>query len=146
LAPRAEALTGSTYKLRWPNSAHAVYITINDLVEDGRKRPFEIFINSKNLEHYAWTLGLTRMISAVFRRGGNVGVVEKHLATIKLDEKGQKGEDGAPLPSHDPCPPSPAQTQEARSQITACPQCGAMPLVRREGCNICLDCGYSKCD
>src|SRR5690606_21493991 len=67
LAPRPESLHGTTYKLSWPESAHAVYVTINDIVEGERRRPFEIFINSKNMEHYAWTLGLTRMISAVFR-------------------------------------------------------------------------------
>ncbi len=62
---RPEALPGQTYKLRWPESDHAIYITLNDVVQDGRRRPFEIFINSKNMEHYAWTLALTRMISAM---------------------------------------------------------------------------------
>ncbi|HEX6092745.1 MAG TPA: ribonucleoside reductase, partial [Dongiaceae bacterium] len=56
---RPEALPGQTYKLRWPESEHAVYVTINDVIQDGRRRPFEIFINSKNMEHYAWTVGLT---------------------------------------------------------------------------------------
>ena len=66
---RPEALQGSTYKIRWPEHDHAIYITINDIIRDGRRQPFEIFINSKNTEHYAWTVALTRMISAVFRRG-----------------------------------------------------------------------------
>ncbi len=61
---RPEALPGQTYKVRWPDSEHAIYITLNDIVQDGRRRPFEIFINSKNMEHYAWTVALTRMISA----------------------------------------------------------------------------------
>ena len=69
---RPEALPGQTYKIKWPDSDHAIYITINDIEQDGRRRPFEIFINSKNMEHYAWTVALTRMISAVFRRGGDV--------------------------------------------------------------------------
>src|SRR5207302_4686198 len=64
---RPEALPGQTYKVRWPDSEHALYITLNDIIQDGRRRPFEIFINSKNMEHYAWTVALTRMISAVFR-------------------------------------------------------------------------------
>ncbi len=55
---RPEQLPGSTYKISWPESEHALYITINDIVQDGRRRPFEIFINSKNMEHYAWTVGL----------------------------------------------------------------------------------------
>ena len=54
---RPEALPGNTYKIAWPESEHALYITINDIVQDGRRRPFEIFINSKNMEHYAWTVG-----------------------------------------------------------------------------------------
>ncbi|MGE3936242.1 MAG: adenosylcobalamin-dependent ribonucleoside-diphosphate reductase, partial [Rhodospirillaceae bacterium] len=72
---RPEALPGKTYKVRWPESDHAMYITLNDIVQDGRRRPFEVFINSKNMEHYAWTVALTRMISAVFRRGGDVSFV-----------------------------------------------------------------------
>ena len=62
---RPEALPGRTYKIVWPESEHAMYITINDIIQDGRIRPFEVFINSKNTEHYAWTVALTRMISAV---------------------------------------------------------------------------------
>jgi ribonucleoside-diphosphate reductase alpha chain len=60
---RPEVLPGETYKIKWPDSDHAIYITINDIEKDGRRRPFEVFINSKNMEHYAWTLALTRMIS-----------------------------------------------------------------------------------
>jgi len=70
---REPALAGYTYKLKWPGSDHALYVTINDIERDGRRRPFEIFINTKNLDHYAWTVALTRMISAVFRRGGDRG-------------------------------------------------------------------------
>ena len=82
---RPEALPGQTYKLRWPESDHAIYLTVNDVVRDGRRCPFEIFINSKNMDHYAWTLGLTRMISAVFRRGGDVSfVVERKRRGSKV--------------------------------------------------------------
>jgi hypothetical protein len=66
---RPGSLEGHTYKLKWPDSDHALYITINDIMLHGHRRPFEIFINSKNMEHFAWTVALTRMISAVFRRG-----------------------------------------------------------------------------
>ena len=72
---RPESLLGMTYKLKWPDSPHAIYVTMNDTVVNGRRRPFEIFINSKNMEHYAWTVALTRMISAVFRRGGDFSFV-----------------------------------------------------------------------
>jgi ribonucleoside-diphosphate reductase alpha chain len=84
---RPPALPGRTYKLRWPESDHAIYITLNDVVQDGRQRPFEIFINSKNMEHYAWTLALTRMISAVFRRGGDVSFVVEELKAV-FDPRG----------------------------------------------------------
>ncbi|MBU2090771.1 MAG: adenosylcobalamin-dependent ribonucleoside-diphosphate reductase, partial [Alphaproteobacteria bacterium] len=84
---RPEELPGKTYKIKWPESEHALYITINDVIQDGRRRPFEIFINSKNMEHFAWTVGLTRMISAVFRRGGDVSFVVEELKAV-FDPRG----------------------------------------------------------
>jgi ribonucleoside-diphosphate reductase alpha chain len=95
---RPEALPGRTYKLRWPESDHAIYITLNDIVQDGRCRPFEIFINSKNMEHYAWTLALTRMISAVFRRGGDVSFVVEELKAV-FDPRGGAWLEGRYVPS-----------------------------------------------
>ena len=95
---RPEALTGGTYKVRWPESDHAFYITINDIVQDGRRRPFEVFINSKNMEHYAWTVALTRMISAVFRRGGDVSFVVEELKAV-FDPRGGQWVDGRYVPS-----------------------------------------------
>src|SRR5262245_64886433 len=91
---REPVLEGLTYKLRWPSSDHAIYITINDINQGGRRRPFEIFINSKNLEHYAWTVALTRMISAIFRRGGDVTFVVEELKAI-FDPKAGNGSAGA---------------------------------------------------
>ena len=87
LLVRSEKLPGATYKLRWPDSEHAFYVTINDAETDGIRRPFEIFINSKNLEHYAWVVALTRMISAVFRRGGDVSFVADELKQV-FDPRG----------------------------------------------------------
>ncbi len=95
---RPETLPGRSYKLRWPESDHAIYITINDIVQDGRRRPFEIFINSKNMEHYAWTLALTRMISAVFRRGGDVSFVVEELKAV-FDPRGGTWLGGKYVPS-----------------------------------------------
>jgi ribonucleoside-diphosphate reductase alpha chain len=95
---RPPALPGRTYKLRWPESDHAIYITLNDVVQDGRQRPFEIFINSKNMEHYAWTLALTRMISAVFRRGGDVSFVVEELKAV-FDPRGGAWLDRKYVPS-----------------------------------------------
>ncbi len=87
---RPQALEGNTYKLKWPDSEHAIYLTINDIVINGHRRPFEVFINSKNMEHYAWTLALTRMISAVFRRGGDVSFVVEELKAV-FDPRGGAG-------------------------------------------------------
>ncbi|MBT3306089.1 MAG: adenosylcobalamin-dependent ribonucleoside-diphosphate reductase [Alphaproteobacteria bacterium] len=96
---RPENLEGQTYKLRWPESDHAIYITLNDIIDDqGRIRPFEIFINSKNTEHYAWTVALTRMISAVFRRGGDVSFVVEELKAV-FDPRGGQWMGGRYVPS-----------------------------------------------
>ena len=95
---RDGVLPGHTYKLKWADSDHALYITINDLIRDGRRRPFEIFINSRNLEHYAWIVALTRMISAVFRRGGDVAFVAEELKAI-FDPRGGQWMDGRYVPS-----------------------------------------------
>jgi len=96
---RPEALNGATYKVRWPDSEHAMYLTMSDIVDDsGRTRPFESFINSKNMEHYAWTVALTRMISAVFRRGGDVSFVVEELKAV-FDPRGGHWMGGRYVPS-----------------------------------------------
>src|SRR5216684_3180334 len=95
---RPEALPGQTYKVRWPDSEHALYITLNDIIQDGRRRPFEVFINSKNMEHYAWTVALTRMISAVFRRGGDVSFVVEEMKAV-FDPRGGAWVEGKYVPS-----------------------------------------------
>ncbi len=95
---RPEALDGRTYKIKWPESEHAIYITVNDTLQNGVRRPFEVFINSKNMEHYAWTLALTRMISAVFRRGGDVRFVAEELKAV-FDPRGGAWMEGRYVPS-----------------------------------------------
>jgi ribonucleoside-diphosphate reductase alpha chain len=95
---RDAVLGGYTYKLKWPGSDHAIYVTINDIERDGRQRPFEIFINTKNLEHFAWTVALTRMISAVFRRGGDVSFVVEELKAV-FDPQGGHWIGGRYVPS-----------------------------------------------
>ncbi|WP_112312336.1 adenosylcobalamin-dependent ribonucleoside-diphosphate reductase [Pseudogemmobacter bohemicus] len=96
--PRPTTLSGETYKIRWPGSEHALYITVNDIVSGGRRRPFEVFINSKNMEHFAWTVALTRMISAVFRRGGDVSFVVEELKAV-FDPRGGAWIGGRYIPS-----------------------------------------------
>ncbi|MBS0476402.1 MAG: adenosylcobalamin-dependent ribonucleoside-diphosphate reductase [Proteobacteria bacterium] len=165
--PRDPALHGTTYKLRWPASAHALYVTINNAEVDGELRPFEVFINSKNMDHYAWSLGLTRMISAVFRRGGDVGFVAEELQAV-FDPRGGAWTNGRYVPSLLAAIGDIVEThleQFAPGQIDlpleldvpvaspdqmppsgpCCPQCGQPGMIREEGCNKCLSCGYSKC-
>jgi hypothetical protein len=89
---RPEMLVGSTYKVKTPLSEHALYITINDIVlnpgtEHELRRPFEIFINSKNMDHFQWVIALTRVISAVFRKGGDATFLVEELKAV-FDPKG----------------------------------------------------------
>lgn len=89
---RPDMLLGSTYKVKTPVSDHAMYITINDIVLNAgtgheQRRPFEIFINSKNLDHFQWIVALTRIISAVFRKGGDVTFLVEELKAV-FDPRG----------------------------------------------------------
>ena len=170
---RPDALPGSTYKVRWPESDHAMYITVNDIIVDGRLRPFEVFINSKNMEHYAWTVALTRMISAVFRRGGDVSFVVDELKAV-FDPRGGYWVDGHYVPSILAAigevieehlikigfiaDPHSADDEAERLRLAAgmdegaphehfraCPRCSQPSLIRIENCDTCTVCGYSKC-
>jgi len=171
---RPGELTGKTYKISWPQSEHALYITINDIVQDGRVRPFEIFVNSKNMEHYAWTVALTRMISAVFRRGGDVSFVVEELKAV-FDPRGGAWMGGRYVPSllaalgdvieqhmieigfiQPRTAPAPVEAlrqvvnlpesgPNAAFGMGQCPKCGEAGLMRVENCDQCTSCGYSKC-
>jgi ribonucleoside-diphosphate reductase alpha chain len=165
---RPGALEGQTYKVKWPGSEHALYITINDIVIAGHRRPFEVFINSKNMEHFAWTVALTRMISAVFRRGGDISFVVEELKAV-FDPRGGAWMEGKYIPSilaaiggvienhliaigfiageglglkSDP---------KAEAMVVgaprgaSCPNCGSFDLRMVEGCMTCGSCGHSKC-
>ena len=168
---RPAKLTGSTYKLRWASSEHALYITINDVMEDGVLRPFEVFISSANMEHFSWVVALTRMISAVFRRGGEVAFVAEELQGI-FDPRGGQWSDGRYVPSliaaiggileqhmigtgFLPAPEGrvapgaaaevPAAGASAAPLGMLCPKC-SQPGVAKEGaCLTCHHCGWSKC-
>jgi ribonucleoside-diphosphate reductase alpha chain len=193
---RDPVLPGFTYKLKWQASDHAIYVTMNDIEREGRRRPFEIFINTKNLEHYAWTVALTRMISAVFRRGGDVTFVVEELKAV-FDPQGGQWMGGRYVPSllaaigevieaHmirigflTPAAPQRGTKSGPRHAIVTssaaamaeeptvhgraagfspasdapylqatrrrCPKCQGDQYLPQEGCNVCLDCGYSTC-
>ena len=89
---RPEMLVGSTYKVKTPVTEHAMYITINDIIlnegsEHEKRRPFEVFINSKNMDNFQWVVALTRLISAVFRKGGDTTFMVEELKAV-FDPKG----------------------------------------------------------
>jgi ribonucleoside-diphosphate reductase alpha chain len=165
---RPDVLIGQTYKIKWQDADHAFYITVNDVEKEGKRRPFEVFINSKNMEAYAWTLALTRMISAVFRRGGDVSFVVDELKAV-FDPRGGQWMEGHYVPSllaaigevierhlvaigfmnprDGRLAGEPHAIAKAAEGAPArhCPRCGSPSFVKLEGCDSCLACGYSKC-
>ncbi len=172
---RPELLMGSTYKIKTPLSPHALYVTINDIVlnpgtSHELRRPFEIFINSKSMEHFQWIVALTRIISAVFRKGGDVTFLADELRSV-FDPKGgyfKKGgkympslvaEIGDVIETHlrqiGMLPPLSAPAPYAKAGTSAedgipasasfCNVCHAKAVVSMDNCLTCLNCGDSKC-
>ena len=163
---RPVSLGGATYKLKFPGSEHAIYITVNDIDDGGRRRPFEVFINSKNMEHYAWTVALTRMISAVFRRGGDVSFVVEELKAV-FDPRGGAWMEGRYVPSilaaiggvierhmiaigflsgeGAGLKADPHAGGGSAPVGPSCPACGTPGMRMIEGCMTCPSCGHSRC-
>ena len=152
LLDRYDVLDGKTYKIKVPDMPHAFYITLNDIEVDGVKRPFEIFIQTQNIEAQAWISALTRMISAVFRRGGDVSFVAKELKQIH-DPRGGFWSSGKYLPSLVAAIGSIIEEhmgltkgqEPARQTGKQCKTCGEFTVVVEQGCEKCLSCGDSKC-
>jgi hypothetical protein len=212
---RPEVLIGSTYKIKSPLVEHAMYVTINDIVlnqgtENELRRPFEVFINSKNMDHFQWIVALTRIMSAVFRKGGDVtflvdemkavfdprggyfkaggvympsivaeigSAVEEHLKMIGMivdpelsdaqraliaekraayENRGAKKKPsesvGTPITSDMAGPFAEIAKPDTSSDgssfpatATLCHKCNTKALVLMDGCQTCLNCGYSKC-
>lgn len=199
---RPEQLIGSTFKIKSPLFEHALYVTINDIVLNAgtpheQRRPFEIFINSKNMDHFQWIVALTRIISAVFRKGGDVtflaeemkavfdprggyfksggvympsivaeigAVIEQHMKNIglihdpEMDESTRKliaekraayEKASAPVGAASAATSSSANAEPTASGFppgaTLCGKCNTQALVLMDGCQTCLNCGYSKC-
>src|SRR6187431_1889523 len=172
---RPEFLIGATYKIKTPVSDHAMYVTINDIVlNEGtpyeQRRPFEVFINSKNLDHFQWIVALTRIISAVFRKGGDVTFLVDELKAV-FDPRGgywQSGgkfmpsiiaELGYVIEKHLQTigllkkPELEQRTKQtdafAKSHFPEgaqlCAKCSTAAVVMMDGCMTCLNCGDSKC-
>jgi hypothetical protein len=209
---RPETLVGSTYKIKSPLFEHALYVTVNDIVLNAgtkheMRRPFELFINSKNMDHFQWIVALTRILSAVFRKGGDVTFIVEELKAVFDPRGGYFKAGGVYMPSivaeigavveqhmksigliHDPemsdatraliaekraayekaakpaaaavAPVGAGSTGDASQAAaeaahmnasgfpagaTLCAKCNTQALVLMDGCQTCLNCGYSKC-
>jgi len=173
LIERTEALSGCTYKIKTPLSEHALYITINNIEVDGQLRPFEVFINSKSMEHFQWIVAFTRIVSAIFRHGGEVNFLIEELRSV-FDPKGGYFNRGKYVPSlvaeigdileqhliglglyvKDTSLQEAAvamidektkASESKESRKTLCPKCNEVSVVVMDGCSVCLSCADSKC-
>ena len=171
LLPRPEYLQGTTYKIKTPQSEHALYITINDMVLNGDERhPYEMFINSKNMEHFQWVLALTRLVSAVWRKGGDSTFLVEELKNVFDPKGGYYKKGGVYMPSlvaeigtvieqhlisigvikvevdeHQQAYLE-AKKEEAKGvEMQLCTKCNVKALILMDGCMTCTNCGDSKC-
>ncbi|BBU64080.1 hypothetical protein MSC49_40150 (plasmid) [Methylosinus sp. C49] len=114
----------------------------------------------------AWVVALTRMISAVFRRGGDVAFVAEELKAV-FDPRGGHWSEGRYVPSLVAAfgsiierhmidigflAPSEAIVAHAsaehllaRTLGPLCPKCSQPGLIKKDGCLTCRHCGWSKC-
>ena len=170
LLQRPEDLDGATYKIKTPLSEHALYVTINDITVKGKRRPFEIFINSKNMENFAWIVALTRVLSAVFRHGGDATFLVEELRSVVDPRGGYFKPGGKYMPSlvaeigeciekhmiktgliKEPEVPEALKAKRKSAKeagiagASQCPKCSQFSVARLDGCDTCLECGYSKC-
>jgi len=169
--PRPPHLTGTTYKIKTPQSEHALYITINDMILNGNERhPYEMFINSKNMEHFQWVLALTRLVSAVWRKGGDSTFLVEELKNVFDPKGGYYKRGGVYMPSlvaeigtvieqhlvatgvikvevdeHQQAYLE-AKKEEAKGvEMQLCIKCNVKALILMDGCMTCTNCGDSKC-
>jgi len=163
---RPEELEGTTYKLKTSLTPDAFYVTINDLIqENGERRPYELFINTKNLQHFSWIVAITRLISAVFRHDSKPTFLVDELKSI-YDPNGGYFKKGKYMPSlaaeighvvEHHLEKIGIMTSANKIKSTAqiremgdpnkmiCPQCNERELINQENCLKCLSCAYSKC-
>jgi ribonucleoside-diphosphate reductase alpha chain len=168
LPARPDMLTGTTYKIKTPLSPDAFYVTINDITENGAVRPYEVFINTKNLQHFSWIVAMTRLISAVFRRESDPSFLVEELKSI-YDPAGGYFSHGEYVPSLPaelgrviaahlqhlgimPVPvPGGVAAEDGDAKLGAgpglpiCPKCNQPGLTMQENCVKCRHCDYSKC-
>ena len=155
-------LKGTTYKIKTPLSENAIYVTINDILEKDKYRPYELFINTKNLQHLSWIVAMTRLISAVFRHQSNSSFLVEELKSI-YDPNGGYFKNGSYVPSLAADIGIVIEEHLKRlgmikdkkkniivensieQKMTICPKCGEKALINQENCKICTSCDYDKC-
>jgi hypothetical protein len=169
--PRPPHLTGTTYKIKTPQSEHALYITINDMVLNGDERhPYEMFINSKNMDHFQWVLALTRLVSAVWRKGGDSTFLVEELKNVFDPKGGYYKRGGVYMPSlvaeigsvieqhliatgvikvkvdeHQQAYLKAKKEEAKGAEMQLCTKCNVKALILMDGCMTCTNCGDSKC-
>ena len=172
---RPDMLSGCTYKIKTPQSEHALYITINDMVlnaetEYEERHPYEMFINSKNMENFQWVLALTRLVSAVWRKGGDSSFLVEEFKNVFDPKGGYYKRGGVYMPSlvaeigcvieqhlksigvikvlideHQQTFIK-AKKEEAKGiEMQLCTKCNTKSLILMDGCMTCTSCGDSKC-
>lgn len=166
LSARPTTLPGETYKFRWPTADAATYVTINDTEVDGRRIPYEVFVNSMDVEHAHWQAALTRMISAVMRKGGDLNFIPRELSKVQSTAGGAFVDQqyvpsdvamlGIVLQQHfraigysddwlDVAQPTKPVGAYSTGSGERCPSCKAPGVMREEGCKKCPSCGWSNC-
>lgn len=155
LLPRPAILEGRTYKVKWPTLDAALYITINDVIEDGKRRPYEVFINSKSAAFDEWMSAVTRMVSAILRKSGDTQFISEELQQISsvhnsawIDGKlfnSIVAYLGYLLQRHSEEIGALAEPQQVVAAATVCPKCGSRSMVHEDGCKVCKSCGHSTC-
>ncbi len=167
LVEREEILDGKTYKIKSPLSEFSLYVTINNLEKNGKLYPFEIFINSKSMEHVQWTVALTRLISSVFRQsissGADIKFIVRELKSVFDSNGGYRKSKGIIIPSLVAeigyviekhlidiglikIESNVVETKNVEiKNLRQCPECGSIAVYRDSGCDLCTNCSYSKC-
>jgi hypothetical protein len=172
LIERTEALSGCTYKIKTPLSEHALYVTINNIEINGKLRPFELFINSKSMDHFQWIVAFTRIVSAIFRHGGEVNFLIEELRSV-FDPRGgffyktkyvpsivsligdviEQHLSGLGLYVKDNSLQEAAVAMIEEKKVAngdgtkkaICQKCNEAAVVVASGCATCLACGDSRC-
>jgi len=76
--PRPDIVPGNTHKVKWPTTGDNIYITVTNV--DGE--PLELFIKHQDSSIGEWTDALSRMVTGVMRRGGDLRFIVDQLSKV----------------------------------------------------------------